>query len=375
MKSTSMKNEIIILFFLVLFFCEGITQAPILVAEFDTNITVSDLKIIGGRLHFSAGGHYFPKNVHCKVGMRKGYFPNDYFLDGEKNEIVKVELEGKDSNFLHWARAYPINDEKIILIEKFDCSNARMWMADKDLTKMELVNKFNSGGDDYVDRFQYFNEKLYLSVGHNDYYLWETDGTEKGTKKVMDHIQLADGNYSRTAMANYQGEIYFIGWDSLYGRQVYYLTEKNEAIPVTDISDKKLDPKYLMKKGDLLLFAGANDDGGRDLWLVNAITKKCKRISDFGAYGFSKRDRYIKQIWIEYNGLIYFSTKTGQDSYGLFYIDDGDRCVPVFKEEEFVYPKYGFSYAGSDKALYFCYYKKSAGKFIPQVWKISNDDP
>ncbi len=175
-----------------------------------------------------------------------------------------------------------------------------LWKTDGTIAGTMMVKDINPGygGSDPFSFYVYKNN-LYFGAydGANPYYqrsLWKSDGTEKGTVRV---INLEPTYYFSTFNTEPQhvfcesnGMLYFTAFDfNTYGNELWVTngTEKGTSLV------KNINPYYgsypnnLTDINGVLYFTADDGINGTELWSSNGTTKKTMMVKDITTFGSS----------------------------------------------------------------------------------------
>jgi|GEM_PF-1296772 len=130
--------------------------------------------------------------------------------------------------------------------------------------------------------------------------LWKTDGTAVGTGRVAD-IAAGDASSSPTALINFNGTLFFTADDGVNGRELW----KSDGTAAGTVMVKDISATgsgledygdyggggsasaRLVVAGGLLLFSGATDDTGHELWKSDGTAAGTVLLADINAVGSS----------------------------------------------------------------------------------------
>jgi len=182
----------------------------------------------------------------------------------------------------HSLSGYPVFNGSIFLISDLDST---LWTSNGTPGSGTKQYAFNVKIDQDLG-IGFLNNKIYFAgvdATHGTE-LWETDGTQAGTKLVQDFV--AGTNSSSPAdFVQYKGDLYFTD-SSSSGREIYQLSGTNGAIsllkdinPGTPNAFDKNSANFQISNG-LLYFVADNGTSGKELWVTNGTsTKLVKDIS------------------------------------------------------------------------------------------------
>ncbi len=174
-----------IIYFLILFpvFLNG--QKAVKIFQSETEKVVSDLKAIGGDLHFSSGGFYYQRGHSCGTPTPvKQYHPKDYFYQTEKEEVRALTLAKLDSNFINKASVFNLGGDKIIITASdYPIAYDDLYLTDHSLSEVIKVENEKLDNPPHVYRCQMVNDKMFFLANdvRGKRQLWSTDGTIEGT--------------------------------------------------------------------------------------------------------------------------------------------------------------------------------------------------
>jgi len=161
------------------------SQKAELVYQVDkTDKVVSDLKIIGDKLYFSSGGHYYPKGAWCgNSNIIKSYHPKAYYFDFGTSKPKEIILEKLDSNFISRSLFFNMGEGKLVIVKEDQVGYGEMYLTDLNLSSIEKVNKINGDTPASIYRPQRIGDKLFFNANdpRGKRQLWFTDGTMEGT--------------------------------------------------------------------------------------------------------------------------------------------------------------------------------------------------
>lgn len=152
------------------------------------------------------------------------------------------------------------------------------------------------------------NGKLYYGFNDGVYgmELWETDGTEAGTKMVKDIYPGSGNGFVGSQIIEFNGKMYFSGTDDVSGAELW--TSDGTAagtVKVLDINPgvNSSNPFYYKVFKNRLYFAANNGTNGFEWWSSDGTAGGTSIFYDLnpGASGS------ISTYCVEYNGSLYFA--------------------------------------------------------------------
>ncbi|MGN6267152.1 MAG: hypothetical protein ACTHM5_15845, partial [Ginsengibacter sp.] len=182
----------------------------------------------------------------------------------------------------HSLSGYPIFNGSIFLVSDLDST---LWTSNGTPGSGTKQYAFNVKIDQDLG-IGLLNNKIYFAgvdATHGTE-LWETDGTQTGTKLVQDFV--AGTNSSLPAdFVQYKGDLYFTDSSSV-GRELYKLSGTNGAISLLKDINPGIPNAFDKNSADfqisngLLYFVADNGTSGKELWVTNGTSAGTKLLKD-----------------------------------------------------------------------------------------------
>lgn len=116
--------------------------------------------------------------------------------------------------------------------------------------------------------------------------LWQSTGTEAGTKMVKD-LRTGEIGSDPTELRNVSGKLFFLADDGVNGRELWTLGAKGPVLVstgartglVTGLGDANI--QHLTVVNDVVAFSANDELFGREIWMSNGTTAGTRILSDF----------------------------------------------------------------------------------------------
>lgn len=200
--------------------------------------------------------------------------------------------------------------------------------------KISLLKDINKGTADAIPEYlTEFNNKIYFAVndGIHGIELWETDGTEKNTKLVVDINPNGDANVRSLVVFN--NKLYFAADDGTNGLELWESDGTSAGtMMVKDIYNGGggSDINHLAVYGGKIYFqARDNGTSGNELWESDGTTAGTKLFMNINAtadYTNSNPENFTI-----YNGKLYFTANDGINGTELWSTDGKGASTQMVK--------------------------------------------
>lgn len=209
----------------------------------------------------------------------------------------------------------------------FIANSSELWESDGSNAGTKLVSAF----DNTIDELEVANNKLYLKTdsfsfsGTNQ--LWENDGTTAGTKSIN-----FNGSYPSN-LTEFNGKLYFTG-GSQFGTQLWTLdgaTSTPTVVTGSSVSGSSANLNSLGNAYNLTAFNGklyfTSDSGttGEELWVSDGTDVGTKLFKDINPAAGEGSDIYNLTVA---NGKLYFTANNGTTGEELW-VSDGTTTQMV----------------------------------------------
>jgi len=212
--------------------------------------------------------NYFTRDNSVIIWGDKFYFVADGSSDSEGRELwVSDGTEAGTTRLTqssHFRSSSPtgltLYNNKLYFFAFSDANSfgQDLWVSDgteAGTNKLVSLNRFTSNVDALIE----FNGKLFFWA---EYFLWETDGTANGTKKIKD----LEGS-AATAVYVWQGKLYFALYNNMW------VSDGTEAGTYILADDKELRwGKDFFEYDNKLYFSAENTAQGRELWYTDGTS-------------------------------------------------------------------------------------------------------
>ncbi len=180
-----------------------------------------------------------------------------------------------------------------------------LWMSDGTAIGTKAVKNINSGDTDAIEDTDPtdLTPKAYLTVVGNLLYfvandgthgkeLWQSSGTEAGTKMVKD-LRTAidpltgDAGSNPTELRNVNGKLFFLADDGVNGRELWTLGTTGPVMVSTGTrtglvtGPGSANIQHLTVVNDVVAFAANDESLGREVWISNGTTNGTYNLADF----------------------------------------------------------------------------------------------
>jgi len=195
-------------------------------------------------------------------------FPDDINFVGKSSNPSYLTVFNNELYFK--ARGYDYTQNTIIGSELYKTDGNTLTLVKNINTATNVVDTEGSGLN--LPKFIEFQNELYFIASDNqdnEYDLWKTDGTETGTLKMVDNLEVSASSIQFQSPIVYNDKIFFHNFQQLWvtdgtnGGVTMQLTDNGDTtIPIQTFSN----PMLIMF--DKLWFSGYTSDNKQELWSV-----------------------------------------------------------------------------------------------------------
>jgi ELWxxDGT repeat protein len=277
-----------------------------------------------------------------------------------ENNLGKVTLV-RDINL---GSDYGFNDSSIYNLEVFNnkvyfsanngVNGRELWVSDGTTGGTQLIKNINPGRNSYgAPRssnpygFIELNNKLYFTANDrvNGGELWVTNGTENGTKLVVDINPGSESSvydYSN-GLTEFNNKLYFSANDGVNGRELWVTdgtTGGTKLLKDIDAegSYSSSNPSDFTEFNNKLLFSADDGVNGTELWVTDGTTGGTKLVKDInpgsfeGYYGGTYPDSSYPRYFTELNNKLLFSANDGVNGRELWVTDGTTGGTKLLKD-------------------------------------------
>ena len=284
----------------------GATGNAVKVREINTNTDSSSdpsgFKAIGTTVYFAATGPSQGRELYKTNGTFTGTVQVKDINEGGSSSSNPKELVVGPGNKLFFVATGRSNSDSL------QNTGRELWMSDGTATGTKAVKNINGADADAIDddAFTDLTPKAYLTVVGNLLYfvandgihgkeLWQSSGTEAGTKMVKDIniVRPIDGNEGSTEgsnpteLRNVNGKLFFLADDGVNGRELWTLGVTGPVMVSTGTrtglvtGPGSANIQYLTVVNDVVAFAANDESLGREVWISNGTTNGTYNLADF----------------------------------------------------------------------------------------------
>lgn len=255
--------------------------------------------------------------------------------------IVKVLTPG---NFII-SDSYIVNGKLLFFVEDEDNSTLYLWKSDGTTSGTTILSTYTDFYDNQIYT-EIINEVLYFRPDFGT--LCKTDGTSGGTATLKTGLSTAGVTPSR-AMVNLNGILYFVGYQSTTGYELFKSDGTASGTVVVKDFNPGLEPSDiggLNVIGDYLYFGANNGVDGNEFWRSDGTAAGSVMVKDINPIGNS-----TPRSFHLFNGEIYFVAYNGV-SYALFKTDGTNSSTVEVYPLEYHLESYGDAYYEYENELY-----------------------
>jgi ELWxxDGT repeat protein len=277
-----------------------------------------------------------------------------------ENNLGKVTLV-RDINL---GSDYGFNDSSIYNLEVFNnkvyfsanngVNGRELWVSDGTTGGTQLIKNINPGRNSYgAPRssnpygFIELNNKLYFTANDrvNGGELWVTNGTENGTKLVVDINPGSESSvydYSN-GLTEFNNKLLFSADDGVNGTELWVTDGTTGGTKlVKDINPGSFEgyyggtypdssyPRYFTELNNKLLFSANDGVNGRELWVTDGTTGGTKLLKDIDAEGSYSSSN--PSDFTEFNNKLLFSADDGVNGTELWVTDGTTGGTKLVKD-------------------------------------------
>lgn len=276
----------------------GVVGNAVKVKEINTNLESSSdpngFTAIGTTVYFAATGPNLGRELYKTNGTEAGTVQvKDINNGGTNSSNPKEFVVGPGNKLFFVATGRSINDA-------IQNTGREIWVSDgTDLGTKALKNINPLEGDAIDDTaFTDLTPKAYLTVVGNLLYfvaddgthgkeLWQSSGSEAGTKMVKDLNTVEFTGSNPTELRNVNGKLFFLADDGINGRELWTLGTTGPIMVstgsrtgfVTGAGSANI--QHLTVVNDVVAFAANDELLGREIWMSNGTTAGTRILSDF----------------------------------------------------------------------------------------------
>lgn len=236
-------------------------------------------------------------------------------------------------------RRLTVVNNQLFFTAKTDENGRELWITDGTEQGTVLVKDINTGFGDGVstsrEQFKELNNKLVFTgqlQGASNTYLFESDGTEQGTKPIDTNVTVEVNFYTEYNMVKYNNFIVFPGTNkagSSQGRELWK-TDGTTTSLIKDINvgSSSSFPSEMTVYNDNVYFVANNGITGKELWKTDgtdAGTMLVRDIRNGGASSFSNYARFTV-----FNNKLYFSANDGTRGREIWVTDGTEIGTTIF---------------------------------------------
>ena len=201
--------------------------------------------------------------------------------------IIKDINPGPDSS-MDFYRFVKAVDDMLYLVADDGSHGFELWKSDGTEIGTILVKDIGTGPGGSIDCFygcftSSLDGKLFFNLGNgpsNTWDLWESDGTEAGTKIMKDITLTSLSNENQNAGSN--DKFYFSVDDGIHGSELWVSDGTQQATSLAkDINPYTSSrPRYFVNISGNLYFNADDGDHGRELWFSDGTESGTEMVMD-----------------------------------------------------------------------------------------------
>jgi ELWxxDGT repeat protein len=247
---------------------------------------------IGTTVYFAATGN-LDRELYRTDGTSLGTKLVKDINPGENNPSNPKEfVVGPGNKLFFVATGRSINDA-------LQNTGREIWVSDGTEGGTKALKNINFEDADAIEdsAFTDLTPKAYLTVVGNLLYfvaddgshgkeLWQSNGTEAGTKMVKD-LRTGEVGSDPTELRNVNGKLFFLADDGVNGRELWTLGTTGPVMVSTGsrtglvTGSGSANIQHLTVVNDVVAFAANDEFLGREIWMSNGTTAGTRILSDF----------------------------------------------------------------------------------------------
>ena len=266
------------------------------VKEINTNLESSSdpngFTAIGTTVYFAATGPNLGRELYKTNGTEAGTVQVKDINNGDSSN-PKEFVVGPGNKLFFVATGRSINDA-------LQNTGREIWMSDGTDSGTKALKNINPLQGDAIDdtAFTDLTPKAYLTVVGNLLYfvaddgthgkeLWQSSGSEAGTKMVKDLNTVEFTGSNPTELRNVNGKLFFLADDGINGRELWTLGTTGPIMVSTGsrtglvTGSGSANIQHLTVVNDVVAFAANDELLGREIWMSNGTNAGTRILSDF----------------------------------------------------------------------------------------------
>jgi ELWxxDGT repeat protein len=253
-----------------------------------------------------------------------------------------------------------------------EINGTELWKTDGTLDGTALVKDINPGDkDSEISNLTVYKNKLYFFAYTSNYnYLFETDGTTNGTKKIKKFH--GRGDYHLTV---FKEMMYFTGDDAndFKDQGELWRSDGTAAGTITvrvNGSGYAFGPSNFFVAGDVMYFVASDVNDSRELWKTGGTDAGTTLVKDINT-----REHYsdsYPENFIQYKDEVYFTAIDGIHGHELWKTDGTEKGTVLLKD---LNPGQGAGISGMP-VIYKdqLFFSANDGEKHNAIWKINGTD-
>lgn len=300
---------------------------------------------VGNKLFFPSGRFSSPsRNLTISDGTAAGTIVSPTVSIGRGNR-VSTEFKGK-----------------FYFVGIGSAAGSELWESDGTETGTKIVKDINNSSSSFIFWLAASDNLLFFNAddGIHGNELWVSDGTEAGTKLVKDISPGAASTVISSVHALKDKAIFGIRTST--GTGVWVSDGTEAGTQSLGIINPKTSVEFFKVINNQLYFVADANPSGYELWVTDGTVAGSKMIKDI----FPGNSSSDPSNFYPYNGKVYFSAQSSTNNFELWVTDGTDAGTTLVKEINTVsgssFPSNFFEYNGK------LYFKANDGVNGDELW-------